>query len=88
MRTNRTEAVPYHRDVKVLGQILLASLCATLALVAAYCLGSLALLLVDPNYHDGVAAVGGFVIGVIAAIFVFRAVWRRTNHTPNAISRE
>lgn len=78
MRTNQAEAMKYHSGVKFIGRALGASLCAILALVAGYWIGSLALMLIDRNYHDGFAAAGGLVIGVVAAILAFRAVWRST----------
>jgi membrane associated rhomboid family serine protease len=43
----------------------------------AYFLGSLFLMLFDSNYHDGFAALGGLIIGLIVAIFVFRAAIRK-----------
>jgi membrane associated rhomboid family serine protease len=48
-----------------------------LALSAGFYLGSLFLLLFDSNYHDGFAAVGGLIIGLIMAAAVFRAVMKR-----------
>ena len=66
----------YDLLMKSIGTLLLASVSAVFAWGAAYWLSSLLLLLVDPNYHDGFAAVGGFVIGLVAAVLVFRAVWR------------
>ena len=63
--------------MKTVGKFMLASLGAVLAWAAAYWLGSLLLLLIDSNYHDGFAAVGGFLIGLLAAALAFRALWRR-----------
>ena len=59
------------------GRFSLASLCALAALVGAYYLGSLFLLLFDSNYHDGFAAVGGLIIGLVAGIVVFKVVSKK-----------
>jgi membrane associated rhomboid family serine protease len=34
-------------------------------------------MLFDSNYHDGFAAVGGLIIGLIVAAVVFRAIWKK-----------
>jgi len=60
-----------------LGRFSIALLCSLAALVASYYLGSLFLLLFDSNYHDGVAAVGGLIIGLIVAAIVFKAIWKK-----------
>jgi membrane associated rhomboid family serine protease len=59
--------------MRTLGCFSIASLLSLITLAAGYYLGSLFLMLFDPNYHDGFAAVGGLVIGLIAAVFAFRA---------------
>ena len=63
--------------MKTVGPLVLASISAVLAWGAVYWSSSLLLLLTDSNYHDGFAAIGGFVIGLGAAALVFRAVWQR-----------
>ena len=60
--------------MKNLGHFLLASICAVLAWAAAYWSNSLLLLLIDSNYHDGFAAFGGFVIGLLVAALVRQIV--------------
>ncbi len=55
----------------------MALLCSLTALAGAFYIGSLFLMLFDPHYHDGFAAVGGFIIGLIAAVFAFKAVWKK-----------
>ncbi len=82
MRPLRTDPLydPQSRTLSMmqsLGQCLLASISAVLAWAVTYWLSSLLLLFIDSNYHDGFAALGGFVIGLVAAALAFRAVWRR-----------
>jgi len=60
-----------------LGRFLIALLCSLAALAGSYYLGFLFLILFDSNYHDGFAAVGGLVIGLIVAVVVFKAVWKK-----------
>jgi membrane associated rhomboid family serine protease len=60
-----------------LGRFSIALLCSLAALAGSYFLGSLFLMLLDSNYHDGFAAVGGLVIGLIVAVVVFNAVWKK-----------
>ena len=60
-----------------LGQFTIALLFSLLALAGSSYCGFYFLLLFDPHYHDGVAAVGGFVIGLAVAVFVFTAIWRK-----------
>jgi hypothetical protein len=60
-----------------LWSLLIALLCSMLALAGSFYCGLLFLLLFDPHYHDGVAAVGGFIIGITVAVFVFMAIWRK-----------
>ena len=60
-----------------LGRFSIALLCSLTALVGSYYFGSLFLMLFDSNYHDGFAAVGGLVIGLIVAVVVFKAVWKK-----------
>ncbi len=60
-----------------LGRLSLALLASLTALVASYYLGSLFLLLFDSNYHDGFAAVGGLIIGLMVAGIVFKAIWKK-----------
>jgi hypothetical protein len=55
----------------------MALLCSLAALAGSFYIGSLFLLLFDPNYHDGFAAVGGFIIGLIVAVYAFKAVWKK-----------
>jgi len=55
----------------------MALLCSLAALGASSYIGVLFLLLFDPNYHDGVAAAGGLIIGLIVAAIVFRAIWKK-----------
>jgi membrane associated rhomboid family serine protease len=62
-----------------LAHILIALLCALAALGISSYFGMLFLMLFDPHYHDGFAAVGGLIIGLIVAIVVFRAVFRKVN---------
>lgn len=65
------------REMKALGHLLIATLCSVLVLGAGFYLGSVFLVLFDSNYHDGFAAVGGLIIGLIMAAVVFRAVIKR-----------
>jgi membrane associated rhomboid family serine protease len=60
-----------------MGRILIGLLCSIAALIVSFYLGSLFLLLFDSNYHDGFAAVGGLIIGLIVAVVAFRAVVKR-----------
>ena len=60
-----------------LGRFSIALLGSLAALVASYYLGSLFLLLFDSNYHDGFAAAGGLVIGLIAACLIFKVIWKK-----------
>jgi membrane associated rhomboid family serine protease len=62
-----------------LGRFSLALVGSLAALVASGYFGSLFLLLFDSNYHDGFAAVGGLIIGLIVAGIVFKAVWKKLN---------
>jgi hypothetical protein len=55
----------------------MALLCSLTALAGAFYIGSLFVLLFDPNYHDGFAAGGGFIIGLIVAVFAFKVVWKK-----------
>jgi uncharacterized membrane protein len=66
-----------------LGHITIALLCSLAAMIGGLYLGSLFLMLFDSNYHDGFSFVGGLVIGLVAAIVVFRAVMKRT--APNKL---
>lgn len=59
------------------GRFSLALLCSLLALAASFYFGSLFLLLFNHNYHDGIAAPGGFMISLMVAVLVFRAIWRK-----------
>jgi membrane associated rhomboid family serine protease len=52
-------------------------ICSLAALAGAFYLGSLFLLLFDSNYHDGVAAVGGVIIGLVVAVVVFKTVAKK-----------
>jgi membrane associated rhomboid family serine protease len=63
-----------------LGRFSIATLCALVTLGGAAYLGMLFLLLFDPHYHDGFAAVGGCVFGVISAVLVFYAVVKKRAH--------
>jgi membrane associated rhomboid family serine protease len=60
-----------------LGRFSIALLCSLTALVGSYYFGSLFLMLFDSNYHDGFAAVGGLIIGLIVAAVVFSAIWKK-----------
>ena len=60
-----------------IGRFSIASLCSLAALAGAFYLGSLFLLLFDSNYHDGFAAVGGLVIGLVMGVVVFKAVSKK-----------
>ena len=57
-----------------IGRTLIALLCSILALPLGFLLGFYLLFLVDPQYHDGISLVGGFVVAVIAAAVTFRFV--------------
>ena len=63
--------------MRTIGRLSIAALLSLIALAVAYYLGSLFLMLFDSNYHDGFAVVGGLVIGLIAAVVVFRATVKR-----------
>jgi hypothetical protein len=63
--------------MKSLGRFTMSLLCSVVALTVSFYIGSLFLLLFDSRYHDGFAAVGGLIIGLIAAVFAFRAVWKK-----------
>jgi len=60
-----------------IGQLSVALLCSLVALAGAFYVGSLFLLLFDSNYHDGLAAVGGLVIGLVVGVVVFNAVSKK-----------
>jgi membrane associated rhomboid family serine protease len=60
-----------------LGRFSIALLCSLTALVGSYYFGSLFIMLFDSNYHDGFAAVGGLIIGLIVADVIFRAIWKK-----------
>jgi membrane associated rhomboid family serine protease len=60
-----------------LGRFSIALLCSLTALVGSYYFGSLFLLLFDSNYHDGFAAVGGLIIGLLVAVVVFWTIWKK-----------
>jgi membrane associated rhomboid family serine protease len=34
-------------------------------------------MLFDSNYHDGFAAAGGLITGLIVAAVIFRAIWKK-----------
>jgi membrane associated rhomboid family serine protease len=34
-------------------------------------------MLFDSNYHDGFAAAGGLIVGLIVAVVVFKGVWKK-----------
>ncbi len=59
------------------GRFSLALIGSLAALAVAFYLGSLFLLLFDSNYHDGFAAVGGVIIGLIVAVIVFKAISKK-----------
>ena len=59
------------------GRFSLALIGSLAALAGAFYLGSLFLLLFDSNYHDGFAAVGGVIIGLIVAVIVFKAISKK-----------
>jgi len=59
------------------GRFSLALIGSLAALAGAFYLGSLFLLLFDSNYHDGFAAVGGVIIGLIVAAIVFKAISKK-----------
>jgi membrane associated rhomboid family serine protease len=63
--------------MRTLGRLSIASLLSLITLAVAYYLGSLFLMLFDSNHHDGFAATGGLVIGLIAAVVVFRATVKK-----------
>jgi len=63
--------------MRYLGRFTMALLCSLLALAVSFYLGSLVLMLFDSNYHDGFAPAGGLIIGLIVAVFSFRATWKR-----------
>ena len=63
--------------MRTIGRLSIASLCSLVALALAYFLGSFFLMLFDSNYHDGFAAVGGLIIGMIVAVAVFRVVVKK-----------
>ena len=58
-------------------RFLIASLCSLIAFAVSFYLGSLFLMLFDPNYHDGFSALGGLAIGVIVAASIFRVVFNK-----------
>jgi hypothetical protein len=60
-----------------IGRFSIALLGSLIALAGSYYLGSLFLMLFDSNYHDGFAAVGGLIIGLIVAMAVFRAILKK-----------
>lgn len=66
------------------GRISTAVLCSIVALPIAFILGFYFVLLFDPNYHDGVSGVGGFVFAVIAAVVTFRSLWKRQPLHPSS----
>jgi hypothetical protein len=65
------------------GRISIALLCSLAALPIGFLLGFYLLLLFDPDYHDGISLVGGFVAAVIAAVVTFRFVRRKQNLSPS-----
>jgi hypothetical protein len=71
------------RAMSRLGRVSIALLCSILALPIGFVLGFYLLLLFDPHYHDGVSAVGGFVVAVIAAVVTFRFVRKKRNLSVN-----
>ncbi|MHB8217620.1 MAG: hypothetical protein ACYDDS_16225 [Candidatus Sulfotelmatobacter sp.] len=59
------------------GRISIAVLGSIVALPIGFILGFYLVLLFDHNYHDGVSAVGGFVVAVIASVVTLRFLWKR-----------
>jgi hypothetical protein len=66
-----------------IGRSSIALLCSIVALPIGFLLGFYLLLLFDPHYHDGISAVGGFVVAVIAAVVAFKFVRKKQNLSVN-----
>jgi hypothetical protein len=62
-----------------IGRTSIALLCSIVALPIGFLLGFYLLLFLDPDYHDGISLVGGFVVAVIAAVVTFRFVRKKQN---------
>jgi hypothetical protein len=60
-----------------LGRFSVATLCSLVVLMVCSWLGMLFLMLFDSNYHNGYSLLGGFIIGLIAAVWAFTAVWKK-----------
>jgi membrane associated rhomboid family serine protease len=60
-----------------IGRFSIALLGSLAALAGSFYLGSLFLTLFDSNYHDGFAAVGGLIIGLVVAVAAFKAILKK-----------
>jgi membrane associated rhomboid family serine protease len=65
------------RAMRRIGRFSIALMCSLVTLAGGSYVGGLFLLLFDSNYHDGFAAVGGLIIGLIVAVLVSRAVLKK-----------
>lgn len=66
-----------------IGRTSITLLCSIVALPIGFLLGFYLLLLFDPDYHDGISLLGGFVVAVIAAVVTFRFVRKKQNLSVN-----
>lgn len=63
--------------MSLVGRISTALMCSIVALRIGFFQGFYLVLLFDPNYHDRVSGVGGFVVAVITTVVTFRFVRKR-----------